>query len=95
MPAGQTPHVKYAEGVFLGYRYYTSMNKQPLFPFGFGMSYTTFAFSNLNVSPDFAPADGPITVSFDVTILVHVQERQSHNYMSVTHRQRSSGRSKN
>ena len=67
VPAGQTPHVKYAEGVFLGYRYYTTMNKKPLFPFGFGLSYTTFSFSNLNVSPDFAPSDGPITVSFDVT----------------------------
>jgi beta-glucosidase len=67
VPAGQTPHVKYAEGVFLGYRYYTSMNKKPLFPFGFGMSYTTFSFSNLTISPDIAPADGPITVGFDVT----------------------------
>jgi len=67
VPAGQTPHVKYAEGVFLGYRYYTTMNKKPLFPFGFGLSYTTFSFSNLNVSPDSASSDGPITVSFDVT----------------------------
>jgi beta-glucosidase len=66
-PAGQTPHVKYAEGVFLGYRYYTSMNKQPLFPFGFGLSYTTFSFSNLEVSPKGASSDGNITVSFDVT----------------------------
>ncbi|MGA9245113.1 MAG: glycoside hydrolase family 3 C-terminal domain-containing protein [Silvibacterium sp.] len=66
VPAGRTPHVQYAEGVFLGYRYYTTMNKQPLFPFGFGMSYTTFAFSNLKVSPETASADGPITVTFDV-----------------------------
>ena len=66
-PEGQTPHVKYAEGVFLGYRYYTSMNKQPLFPFGFGLSYTTFSYSNLKVSPEAASADGPITVTFDVT----------------------------
>ncbi len=66
-PAGQTPHVKYAEGVFVGYRYYTSMNKQPLFPFGFGLSYTTFSFSNLEVSPKTASSDGNITFSFDVT----------------------------
>ena len=64
--AGQTPHVKYAEGVFVGYRYYTSLNKQPLFPFGFGLSYTTFAFSNLKVSPESASADMPVVVSFDV-----------------------------
>jgi beta-glucosidase len=66
VPAGETPHVKYAEGVFVGYRYYTSMNKEPLFPFGFGLSYTTFAFSGLKVSPETASADGPITVSFEV-----------------------------
>lgn len=41
--------VHYAEGMFLGYRYYTSMNQKPLFAFGFGMSYTKFAFSNLHV----------------------------------------------
>lgn len=67
VPAGQTPHVKYREGVYVGYRYYTSMNKQPLFPFGFGLSYTTFSFSNLEVSPKTASSDGDITVSFDVT----------------------------
>lgn len=65
--AGQIPHVKYSEGVFVGYRYYTSMNKQPLFPFGFGLSYTTFTFANLQVSPDSGTADGPYTVTFDVT----------------------------
>jgi beta-glucosidase len=64
---GQTPHIKYAEGVFIGYRYYTSKHIEPLFPFGFGLSYTTFSFSNLTVSPETASADGPITVSFDVT----------------------------
>lgn len=64
---GQTPHVKYAEGIYVGYRYYTTRHIQPLFPFGFGLSYTTFSFSNLKVSPEAASPDGPITVSFDVT----------------------------
>jgi beta-glucosidase len=64
---GQTPHVFYKEGVFLGYRYYTTYDKKPLFPFGFGLSYTTFSFSHLGVSPEQASADSPITVSFDVT----------------------------
>lgn len=64
---GQTPQIHYTEGVFLGYRYYTSKHVEPLYPFGFGLSYTTFQFSNLKVSPETASPDGPITVSFDVT----------------------------
>jgi beta-glucosidase len=67
VPKGQTPHVAYKEGVFVGYRYYTTYDKQPLFPFGFGLSYTTFAFSNLKVSPASVTSDGSITISFDVT----------------------------
>jgi len=67
VPAGQTPHIKYCEGVFLGYRYYTTKHIQPLYPFGYGLSYTTFSFSNLKVSPADASPNGPITVSFDVT----------------------------
>jgi len=67
VPAGQTPHIKYCEGVFLGYRYYTTKHIEPLYPFGFGLSYTSFSFSNLKVSPEAASPDGPITVSFDVT----------------------------
>ncbi len=48
---GKMPHVKYSEGVFVGYRYYTTYDKTPRFPFGYGLSYTSFAFSNLHVSP--------------------------------------------
>jgi beta-glucosidase len=59
--------VHYREGVFLGYRAYGHNGQPaPLFSFGFGLSYTTFAFSNLNVSPTTASPNGPITVSFDV-----------------------------
>jgi beta-glucosidase len=53
-------HVTYSEGVFLGYRYYTGSSTKPLFPFGYGLSYTTFSFSHLSVSPQHV-------VSFDVT----------------------------
>lgn len=60
---GGTKDSHYAEGVMLGYRYYTTMKQEPLFPFGYGLSYTTFAFSNLKarkVSGD------DVEVSFDV-----------------------------
>jgi beta-glucosidase len=51
--------VQYSEGVFVGYRYYDHNNIQPLFPFGFGLSYTSFAYRDLKVSPaKFSFADG-------------------------------------
>ena len=60
---GDSRAVHYSEGMFLGYRYYTSMNEKPLFPFGFGMSYTEFSFSDLKV--DKHPEDD-VEVSFDI-----------------------------
>jgi len=62
-----SPDVAYKEGVFLGYRHYDRSAVKPLFPFGFGLSYTTFAFSHLSVSPAQSTPDGPVTVAFDVT----------------------------
>jgi beta-glucosidase len=64
-PDGTVAHVRYAEGVFLGYRAYTSAGRKPLFPFGFGLSYTTFSFSGLRVSPPSWP-DPACSVSFEV-----------------------------
>jgi beta-glucosidase len=60
------PHVKYEDGLMVGYRYWTTTGKHPLFPFGFGLSYTTFSFSNLSV-PATAASGSTVPVSFDVT----------------------------
>ena len=67
LAADGVPHVKYTEGLFYGYRYYASANKKPLFPFGFGLSYTTFSFSGLQIAPISFKAGDEVTVSFDVT----------------------------
>ena len=60
-------HVRYSEGVFLGYRHFDKAAVKPLFPFGFGLHYTKFSYGNLTVSPASLQGDGPVTVSFDLT----------------------------
>ncbi|HEY3609118.1 MAG TPA: glycoside hydrolase family 3 C-terminal domain-containing protein [Pseudonocardiaceae bacterium] len=54
----------FSEGVFVGYRHYDASNIAPLFPFGFGLSYTSFAFSHLTVGRG---AHGAVTVTAKVT----------------------------
>ena len=57
----------YSEGVFVGYRWYTSKKQPVRFPFGYGLSYTSFAYSNLRVSADAIADSETVTVSVDVT----------------------------
>jgi hypothetical protein len=59
--------VAYSEGLMLGYRYYDTKNVQPLFPFGFGLSYTTFDYSNLAITPDSTNDPNSVRVSFDIS----------------------------
>ena len=63
--------VKYTEGIFVGYRHYDAHNLEPLFPFGFGISYTTFDYKNLSLSTrdiSLKRTRSPsVTVEFDVT----------------------------
>jgi beta-glucosidase len=64
-PKGGDKKVVYSEGVFIGYRGYEKSGVKPLFPFGYGLSYTTFAYKNLTVSP--AGGDQQAVVHFDLT----------------------------
>jgi beta-glucosidase len=50
----------------MGYRWYDAQHIDPLFPFGYGLSYTTFALSNLAVTRKLSDGTRPITVAFDV-----------------------------
>src|SRR6201999_3762864 len=55
--------VDYAEGIYVGYRYFDTKQVEPQFPFGFGLSYTTFAYSNLQIGMQMEKdrPKGPIT----------------------------------
>jgi beta-glucosidase len=59
----------YSEGVFVGYRYFDANNIAPLFPFGHGLSYTTFSYANLAPIAAINPTNGLVSssVDFDVT----------------------------
>jgi beta-glucosidase len=64
---GNGSTVQYSEGIDVGYRWYDSKDITPMFPFGFGLSYTTFAFSKLSVSPGSTDGTGDVRVSATVT----------------------------
>ena len=74
-PAPDTKRVEYGEGVFTGYRGYEHEGTKPLFPFGYGLSYSTFGYRNLSIrpaGPGASAAEGPgsgvrYEVSWDVT----------------------------
>ncbi|MDR3435307.1 glycoside hydrolase family 3 C-terminal domain-containing protein [Telmatospirillum sp.] len=63
---GGQPTVTYSEGLQMGYRWFQAQGIKPLFPFGYGLSYTTFQMSGLSVSPKVSDGTHPITVQFSV-----------------------------
>ena len=64
---GGFPVIRYTEGLQVGYRWFQAQGIVPLFPFGFGLSYTTFEISDLAVSGAENDGTQPITVAFTVT----------------------------
>jgi beta-glucosidase len=81
---GQTPAsrfrgsdaIPYSEGIFIGYRGYEHNHMEPLFPFGFGLSYTPFAYSDIDVEPAVFNGTAPIKVTFTVTNTGKRRERK-------------------
>ncbi|MGN0492853.1 MAG: glycoside hydrolase family 3 C-terminal domain-containing protein [Acutalibacteraceae bacterium] len=57
---GENGIARYDEGLNIGYRFYDKADKKPLFPFGFGLSYTTFSYSELRLECDKVSQDGMI-----------------------------------
>ena len=64
---GENGKVRYGEGIFVGYRYYEKKDVAPLFPFGHGLSYTKFKYSNLRLSAKSLKPNETIKVKVDVT----------------------------
>ena len=83
----------YNEGIFVGYRYYTRKEMPVLFPFGYGLSYTTFAYSNLKLGAKEIKDTDTVTVSVDVTntgrlagkevVQLYVSDRESEVFRPV------------
>ena len=63
-PSGTVAQANYSEGLLMGYRSYDARGVAPLFPFGFGLAYTTYAYANLKITPG---ANHTATVEYDVT----------------------------
>ena len=64
---GENGQVVYREGIFVGYRHFEHQGIKPLFPFGFGLSYTTFEYGDAALSADEITAGGTVTVGVPVT----------------------------
>jgi len=61
------PVIRYSEGLNMGYRWFQSQGIKPLFPFGYGLSYTSFELSDFSVTPKQHDGKSPISVNVTVT----------------------------
>lgn len=73
---GEIEKVEYREGLFVGYRYYDKTELKPLFPFGFGLSYTTFEYSNLKIDKEKISDTETLNVTVNVKNTGKVQGKE-------------------
>lgn len=59
--------ITYSEGLYIGYRYFDTKHVKPMFPFGFGLSYTTFKYSDLKLTQDTTRGRPQVEVSYTIT----------------------------
>lgn len=64
---GEGDTVSYREGIFVGYRYYDTKKMNVLFPFGHGLSYTSFTYGNMKTDKEELKDTDTVTVTVDVT----------------------------
>ena len=67
---GEHLKVDYAEGIYIGYRYYDTKSVEPAFPFGYGLSYDTFEYSDLRIADVAEVGGAPSAPSTSVTLMV-------------------------
>lgn len=73
---GDGENVRYQEGIFVGYRYYDAKEMPVAFPFGYGLSYTTFAYDNLRTDKSEITDSDTVKVSVDVTNTGNVEGKE-------------------
>ena len=75
-------YVDYTEDIYVGYRYFETIPgaaEKVVYPFGYGLSYTTFQYGNVKLSSDNLKKDDVLTVTFDLEIQASTKERKSPN----------------
>lgn len=63
---GENKEVWYGEGIYVGYRWYDARNIEPMYPFGYGLSYTTFSITDVEVAAEVNVDQSPVEVAVTV-----------------------------